>query len=148
MTHLFPKRWDGPMFKNPRARKAKAQKPIKRTPIKSTKKTASRRRDEAKVIKVVRAADVIRDGYCRRRRDDSMHTCLGASEWCHLRPFTRAQTKRMAPEIRHQTAYTMMLCTETHFDYDHGALQIECLTDRGANGDVRFFRAIAQFLTR
>lgn len=114
-------------------------------------------RAEAKVKKAVRAACVLRDGYCRFNffsplswavtgqcdvtdRKPYPHRCVGPSEWAHLGAKKRARTRGMAPEVRHTTAHSAMLCRQAHRDYDAGRLRITALTRRGADGPLKFTR--------
>ena len=109
---------------------------------------ARRGRAEAKVEKAVRAACVARDGYCRGRHPSSVCTdgrlaCewTGPSEWAHLPIKRRSKTRGQAPEIRHTTADSLMLCKQHHDALDgrtRPRLTIEPLTDRGADGPLRF----------
>ncbi len=114
---------------------------------------AKRRRAEKPVADDVRARCVLRDGYCRARATSTkpygdvltvevfMHVCEGSSQWAHLRGSTRAETRGMKPEQRHTTRGTLMLCQWLHDRYDgraHPRLNIEALTDRGADGPLRF----------
>ncbi len=112
-------------------------------PLRSTVNRQAEKAEKA-VIKTVRAACVLRDGYCRAQKfaDTSWSAplvvgpCSGPSEWAHL--LTRAQTRNMAPEVRHQTAWSMMLCRQHHHDLDAHKINVECLGDRGADGEVVF----------
>lgn len=71
---------------------------------------AKRDRDEAKVKRATRAACVERDGACRL----AGAWCLGRSEMCHLPPRTRAATRNMPPEYRHDPNFVAMLCSWHH----------------------------------
>lgn len=109
------------------------------------RKTARRRRAEGEVVKAVRPMCVARDGYCRTSRYDLLAAshalgicCRGRSEWAHLGDKKRARTRGMAPEERHTTAGSLMLCGRMHRLYDDGELQIEALTEHGADGRLRF----------
>lgn len=104
---------------------------------------AKRKRTEAAVIKAVRAACVERDGYCRvwPSRVHSDLATAGESEWAHMPSHRRSKTLGMAPEERHSTAWTLMLCARHHDALDGRTLpklEIEPLTDRGADGPMRF----------
>ena len=96
--------------------------------------TARKQRHEAAVKKSVRAQCVERDGYCRV--SDSQ--CGGLSEWAHLGAKKRARTRGMAPELRHTTGGSLMLCTVHHLWYDRGQMQIVPLTLKGADGLLHF----------
>lgn len=101
-------------------------------PRKRTK--ARKERAEAKVKKAVRAECVKRDGFCRLM---GCGPCSGRSEWAHLGEKKRARTRKMAPEVRHTTAGSLMACTGHHEAYDAGRIEIEPTTARGADGLLR-----------
>ncbi len=110
---------------------------------------AKRRRAEAPVAKRVRAECVERDGYCLLQRVVPRDViapnlfpidCNGPSEWCHMHDRRRSKTRNMAPEIRHDSAYTFMGCQRHHDQYDGRQgprLFITALTRAGANGPVK-----------
>lgn len=113
---------------------------LKPEPLKRAK--ARRKRQEAKVVKSVRAQVEARDGLCRLYRDAYLQRrflaagmCEGASEWAHLGDMRRFKTRGKAPELRHTTAGSLMLCTKHHQDYDQGRMVIE---GHDANGVLRF----------
>ena len=122
-------------------------KPEKRSTTKGRKK-----RLEIKTAKTVRAECVLRDGYCRFSRDRSNMNdaelgcvvsprqigCVGPSEWAHLWKKTRARTVGMAPEDRHTTTDSVMLCRAMHRLLDAGRLVIEAKSARGADGPLRY----------
>ena len=116
------------------------------------RKTTKARKDrqEAAVKAQVRAACVERDGGCRftmfhertgmtRFTAHGLKGCDGSSHWCHLPPKTRAHTRRMPPEERHSTAWTIMAC-KFHHDRLDGRQQprivVRCLTPDGADGPI------------
>jgi hypothetical protein len=115
------------------------------------RKTTKARQDrhEAAVEKQVREAVVERDGHCRisweHRRtgmtvmDFDLLGCKGDSQFCHLPPKTRAATRKMPPEERHGTAWTLMAC-KFHHDRLDGRQQprivVRCLTPDGADGPI------------
>ena len=117
---------------------------------------ARKDRQEARIVKLVRAACAVRDGYCRRRRDQvdnrlmfqdaytaiEIHSCDGPSEWAHFGGKRRARTRGQAPEVRHTTAGSLMLCRSAHADYDAGRLKITALTRHGCDGRLKFKRAL------
>ncbi len=125
--------------------KGKTQKQLK----------ARKDRQEAQIKLLVRAACVVRDGFCRRRRDQlehpiafkdaftpiEIHMCNGRSEWAHFGKQKRARTRGMTAEARHTTAGSLMLCTAAHEDYDQGRLLITALTRHGCDGRLKFRRA-------
>lgn len=103
-------------------------KPERARTVKGRKKRA-----EAAQIRRVRAKCVERDGLCRLM---GVGPCFGVSEWAHLRPKTRAHTRGLPPEERHQTAYSAQMCTAHHYAYDAGDIKLEPLTDKGADGPM------------
>lgn len=99
-------------------------------------------RAEAKLIKVVRAACVERDGYCRLSWAHHVLTCplepcKGPSEWAHLEGHRRFETMGKPPEERHATTWTAMICQRHHLSYDARDFNIEQVTERGADGPLR-----------
>lgn len=101
------------------------------------------KRRESTVAEAVRAECVERDGYCRYGdRTD----CDGPSEWAHLEDKKRARTRGQAPEVRHTTEKSMMLCHRHHALYDAGTLHIRLYSDKGANGAVSIYRPGDVFL--
>jgi len=111
---------------------------------------ARKDRAEVKVKKSVRAQCVERDGFCRYPVDVShdttewflaMTSCHGPLEWAHLHARRRSQTRGEAPEKRHTTAGSLMLCRFHHRAYDAHRLFITALTRRGADGPLKFRRA-------
>lgn len=124
------------------------------------RKTTNGRKDraEAKVKKDVRAQCVERDGQCRVFRTIAgqhggwailgalvqIHMkdmCDGPSEWAHMHSRRRSQTRGQAPERRHDTAHSLMLCRFHHQAYDAHRLHITALTRKGADGPLKFRRA-------
>jgi len=104
-----------------------------------TRKQLKSRRDrlEAKIKAAVRAACVERDGECLvATRAGVFGECGGVPEWAHLFPHRRSQTRGLAPEIRHSTLTTAMLCTTHHALEESGAYRVMYLTPRGADGPV------------
>lgn len=129
----------------------------KRKPGTVAKARAKRRRAEAPVAAKVRAQCVERDGYCRigsmgsDQFNDQFSAdlfvpaladgCEGPSEWAHLWDKKRAKTRGMAPEQRHTTQDSAMLCRTHHDRYDGRAtpkLKIRPLTTHGADGALSF----------
>jgi len=104
------------------------------------------KRAEQKVEQFVRAQCVLRDGDCRvgsilnRLFVLTFCRCGGESEWAHLEDKRRFKTRGQDPEVRHTTAGSLMLCTEHHQDYDQHRLEIEPLTEAGADGRLRIVR--------
>ncbi len=121
-------------------------KPEKRKTVKGRAK-----RKEAEWAKVVRAFCAVRDGLrCRLQmggqfwmEDVRSHNewCDGPSEWAHMHSRRRAQTRNQAPEVRHDTKHSLMLCRLHHGDYDAHRLKITALTRKVADGPLKFTRA-------
>jgi hypothetical protein len=95
-----------------------------------------KQRHAAKVVQSVRQQVVERDGYCRAmpgtyptfigdKGRALVGLCDGVSEWAHLGDKKRFKTRGQAPEVRHTTAGSLMLCTKHHQDYDAGRMVIE-----------------------
>jgi hypothetical protein len=99
-------------------------------------------RAEVKVKKSVREQCVDRDGPCRYAKDaPAQHTCQGPSEWAHLGEKKRAKTRGQAPEVRHTTAGSLMLCRLAHARYDgrqRPRLGITATNKLGADGTLRY----------
>jgi hypothetical protein len=122
-----------------------------------TRKTLKGRKDraEAKQKHLVRMLCVARDGDCRFGRPSqggdfkegsalvpfNYQDCRGESEWAHMHSRRRSQTRGQAPEVRHDTSHSLMLCTKHHQDYDAHKLRITSLTRKGADGPLKFRRA-------
>jgi hypothetical protein len=108
---------------------------------------------EATIIKHVRQACVLRDGYCRVGRilhgvDLHAYNCQGGSEWAHFSRWQRWKTMgQKDPAQRHCTQGSLMLCHLHHTLYDGKYIQfaghkgarllLEALTDQHANGPLR-----------
>lgn len=123
------------------------------------KRTKGRKlRAEGKVKTSVRAACVARDFECRLGAGTSADwpqgadrfiplslffdlPCAGLSEWAHMHAKRRSQTRGQAPERRHDTAHSLMLCKFHHQEYDAHRLRITALTRKGADGPLKFRRA-------
>ena len=125
--------------------------PLRRSRIKPSRKAAQRRRAESKVVQVVRPIVEDRDGYCRlmwfddatRRQIAAIFgQCAGPSEWAHL--LKRWQSRGMDGHARHRRDASIMLCRFHHQDdragFDRHAFEIEPMTDRGADGPLRFVK--------
>ncbi len=100
-------------------------------------------RVEARIKRAVRAQCVLRDGFCRVASASYYHPafrlfgrCDGVSEWAHLEGARRFKTRKRAPELRHTTAGTCMLCTRHHRAYDARQIAVEVLTAAGADGPL------------
>jgi hypothetical protein len=135
-----------------------SQLPLPKNPTGTRKQQQARAaRAEAKVKKAVRAACVKRDGMCRIASIegpalyDTMHEpfyneCGGVSQWAHMHARRRSQTRGEAPEKRHTTAASLMLCLAHHDQYDGRArprLLITRTSRKGADGPLRFRRGTA-----
>jgi hypothetical protein len=117
--------------------------------IKATK--AKEKRTADKVVVDVRAQCVTRDGTCRYAKDVSTHRCNGPSEWAHLGDKRRSKTRGQAPEVRHTTAGSLMLCQQAHAQYDgrqRPRLSITATTKRGADGPLRYREAKSKGVRR
>lgn len=117
-------------------------------PLKGTAKRlkARAKRQESKHAKGVRARCVERDGYCamsmagrwsmsldRRLVVDVF--CSGPSEWAHIGQHRRCHTRGQAPEQRHTTQWSAMLCKRHHDAYDAHEFDIEPLNaEAGMDG--------------
>ena len=111
---------------------------VKKIRTRPRRVSATQRKDLAYAASV-RAAVLERDGFCRVGQlmsKASQKPCDGPLAWCHLQGHRRAQTRRMAPERRHSTAWTVMLC-QFHADQEERRLLTYwALTDRGADGPM------------
>lgn len=105
-----------------------------------------KRKDDAVATKV-REEVSLRDGYCRYGYDISpgrrFSRCDGPSEWAHFGEHGRFKTLGMAPEERHTTAGSLMLCRFHHRELHLARLVIVAKTDRGCDGPLRY-REIGQ----
>lgn len=118
-------------------------------PAKTRRQLKARQdRQAAQITKRVRADCVLRDGHCRMTagHDDvfvgvttlmSM-PCEGPSEWAHFGDKRRSRTRGQAPQIRHTTEGSLMLCQVMHLAYDSGHLRITALTRKGCDGRLKF----------
>ncbi len=115
-----------------------------------TRKQIKARKDraEAKVKRSVRQQCADRDPRCRIERSgpspeivtDAFGACSGESEWAHMHAKRRSQTRGQAPEVRHDTAHSLMLCRFHHTEYDAHRLLITAVSRRGADGPLKFRR--------
>jgi hypothetical protein len=100
-----------------------------------TKRVRARaKRTERAVVEKVRAACVERDGHCRLA--GRLGPCEGESYWCHMEGKRRSQTRRMKPEARHDTAWTVMLCARHAEMEERHRVRSQYLSARGANGPM------------
>jgi hypothetical protein len=92
------------------------------------------------MIERVRAAVAYRDFACRVLTDTwwnpKLIRCAGPLEWAHLGQKRRCFTRGMAPEERHATSWTAMLCKRHHDMYDAHKFDLEPTTDQGADGPL------------
>ena len=126
-------------------------------PAKTIKQLKARKdRAEAKVKRSVRQDCARRDGPCRfgmpsleaitlDRRAGAMNFaqpgCAGDSEWAHMHSRRRSQTRNQAPEVRHDTRHSFMVCQLHHDHYDGRRLPrlfVTALTRKGADGPLKF----------
>ena len=115
-----------PNFKPPKA--------VKRMTTRRIRPVSAKRRKEQPLITAVRAACLERDERCRLA--GLLPPCQGELAWCHMEGKRRHQTRRMKPEDRHSTAWTVMLCAK-HADLEERhEIRSEYLTDRGADGPM------------
>lgn len=114
--------------------------------VKSVKAKAGR--SEKKVKVDVRAKCVLRDGDCRIAKAGMgdeiagvVGNCDGPPEWAHLEDKRRSKTRGQAPEVRHTTEDSLILCRRHHNRYDgheRPRIGIDKRTKRGADGPLRF----------
>lgn len=122
-------------------------------PAKTRRQLKARQdRQEAQIKRLVRAAVVVRDGTCRLLAAElsavhdvvlypnvDRHRCAGnPGEWAHFGDKRRSRTRGQAPEIRHTTAGSLMLCKTAHEAYEAGRLRITALTRNGCDGRLKF----------
>lgn len=116
-------------------------KPPKGTAAKA--KAADKRR-AATVAKYVRAACVERDGHCLIATRVPgfiavlLGPCAGPSEWAHVGEHRRCHTRGQAPERRHTTAGSGMMCAVHHRALD--AHQFDFMPGGDMNGAVVVIR--------
>jgi hypothetical protein len=106
---------------------------------------AAKARTEARIIKAVRARVAERDGYCwfgQNVVEDGLGPCRGPSEWAHLGEWRRSRTRGMAPEERHHTRGSLMLCHWHHALLDAHEFDLEYGPD-GADGPLTVVRKVA-----
>lgn len=138
VSDLFAKR--GTMFKS---RKRMNVKPKRKAAGPTARARAHKAAKDARYAKKIRALVAERDGECRigdwelnpgDTHDEWLSnenmpprdfSCDGHSEWAHLGDGKRFKTRGMAPEQRHSTARSLMLCTRHHRMYDAGEMAID-----------------------
>ena len=108
----------------------------------SRTRTKGRKTRQEQVVKTsVRARCVARDGHCRFNPYSLIDIdCDGPSEWAHVRGHRRSTTRGQAPEQRHTTTHSLMLCRKHHQQEEAGILIITARTRRGCDGPLRFRR--------
>lgn len=110
---------------------------------------ARAKRLEAAVVQDVRARCVERDGYCRihQATHHGLDYCYGPSEWAHMHDKRRSKTVGQAPVVRHTTQGSFMACQKHHGQYDRHEIQVEAITQHGADGTLRIARACCSILS-
>ncbi|MEY4385813.1 MAG: hypothetical protein RLY20_1096 [Verrucomicrobiota bacterium] len=110
---------------------------------------ARQSRAEAAVKKAVRAQCVLRDGYCLitsrlpRSLWSLLGPCAGDSQWAHIGRHRRCFTRGLAPEERHTTAGSGMLCDKHHDAYDAHEFDFELDEGIGMDGMIGIKRRAA-----
>lgn len=98
-------------------------------------------RAEVKVKRAVRAECVTRDGHCLvATRIGIVGECRGQSVWSHFAGHRRSQTRGMAPERRHTTLFSGMLCQRHDRLEETGQYEVVYRTVDYANGSVDWQR--------
>ena len=99
------------------------------------------------MIAKVRADVFERDGYCKLAAEDTIWyagdsnivKCEGPSHLVHIPPHTRAHTRGLPPEQRHNTQICLCGCRK-HHDHIDGRQQprivVRCLTPDGTDGPI------------
>jgi len=104
---------------------------------------ARRQRQASQVTRSIRAQCVDRDGYCllgpvRPMAFAGYGVCEGPSEWAHIGQHRRSKTRGMAPERRHTTKGSAMLCQRHHHALDqHEFDLVPSDAAMGMNGDFQ-----------
>lgn len=94
-------------------------------------------RDERRVKRQVRAECEARDGYCLvATRVGILGECKGPSTWAHFSGHRRSQTRGMAPERRHDTRFSGMLCERHHKREEDGKYVVVYRTTKYADGPI------------
>lgn len=104
-----------------------------------TRKRAKGRKDrtEARIKKQVRKECDDRDGYCLvATRVGILGECKGRSTWAHFAGHRRSQTRGMAPERRHDTRFSGMLCQRHHDQEESGKFAVVYHSIDYANGSI------------
>ena len=114
-------------------------------PAKGTAKRqkAAKGRAETAHAQTIRAQVAERDGACviQFRGNGALVSCGGRSEWAHIGRHRRCHTRGQAPEQRHTTAGTAMMCERHHRAYDaHDFDLVPVDSERGMNGPFTVVR--------
>lgn len=108
-------------------------------PLKRTR--ARRTRQDDTYAATVRAKVIDRDHGCRVFWESTPRLagyCAGPLQVAHLRGKRRSATMKQAPALRHSTAWECQLCQHHHTMEEHSDLTHEYLSDRGADGPMRW----------
>lgn len=111
-------------------------------------KIARAKAERAQVV-IVRPLVETRDAPCRVgkiQRSDLFGVCRDRFEWAHLASHRRSKTVGREATARHNTTGSVGLCGRHHDDYDEHRLEINQLTERGADGPLKFERAGAVYI--
>ncbi len=106
----------------------------------TSRRRASKKRQDDAVAARIRAQVSERDGYCLFVSPDFVEllgACSGPSEWAHIGKMRRCHTRGKPPEERHTTGWTAKMCHKHHADYDAHKFDIripEELADQGIDG--------------
>lgn len=93
-------------------------------------------RAEARIKRAVRKECEARDGYCLVLTRVGLPGCKGRSTWAHFAGHRRSQTRGMAPERRHDTRFSGMLCRKHHAQEESGKYQVVYKSIEYANGPI------------
>ena len=109
-------------------------------PLVKGRTRAQRKRADDRYAEQVRQLVIARDHGCRVRWDrvPGMGWCDGPLQVAHLRGKRRSHTLNEAPAQRHSTAWEVLLCQRHHRMEEAGDLTHEYLTDRGADGRMKW----------
>jgi hypothetical protein len=129
-------------------------------PKPTPKKKGAKARLDKKHADKVRQEVMDRDGGCRFPADPkqpnlggvprlNLLQCDGPLEWAHLPDWRRSRTMGQAPEERHTTAGSMMLCRRHHTMLDQNQLMILFTgqlegTSCGADGPISWYLVLGE----
>jgi hypothetical protein len=106
---------------------------------KAIRKVSTRQRADLAYAAKVRAKVHDRDEGCRVGKiGDEGKRCFGSTQCAHMEGKRRSQTRRMAPEQRHSTAWEIELCMFHAMLEETKQMKTAYLSDRGADGPMRF----------